>query len=173
MPEDNDNEKLEEIMDKIEHVDKLDFQGRKELALIMGFFLHPNLWMHILFSLLINLAVIMGIYFLFHSTNYPFILCDNPLYILALAVLFTAFDYIFKYFMLKFLPKVMMYSFGLVFFFLYFLIFWFLGLIMGNRLDFVDVGAFIFFVFFFGILKLLISICVRRIVTQLMLDRRG
>ena len=41
---------LNEIMERMQNIDKADFDERKELGLILGFFLHPNSLIHLVLT---------------------------------------------------------------------------------------------------------------------------
>lgn len=167
----NDEEQVETIVEKIQNVDKEDFEGRKELAIILGFLLHPNMIIHLALSFFIALASLGLVHVYGDLIKYNLYLFDGIVFLIGVALLFTLIDYLIKYFFIRFLPKVMAYTLGLIFFLFYFLIFFLLDIVMRGNFTFIDSTRFIVFVFSFGIIKLILSIATRRIAASFILKR--
>lgn len=169
--EEKDNEQIEGLMQRMQNIGSEDMDGRKEIGVILGLFYHQNILFHLLIGFGIALAA-MGILYLITSlTNYSLFVFSNDLYLFFLVALFVMIDYLFKYFMMRFTPRLLTYSLGLVCFLLYFPIFFFIDFIMKNALYFPDTYKYLFFVVSFGFIRFIISTVLRRLVIKLMLKK--
>ena len=161
---------LNEIMERMQNIDKADFDERKELGLILGFFLHPNSWIHLILTFLIVLGT-LGVFCLFaHYTSFKFFTYSNFGYILGISLMFSLMDYVVKYFITKYTPKLMTYTMGLCLFFFYFLWFWFLDFILHSNFSYQNLMSYLTFVLVFGIVKLVITILLRRLVFSIFFE---
>lgn len=164
MRKEKDNEELNSIMERMENIDKEDLDGRKELGVILGYFFHSNMIIHLIITFLISYLVIFITDLYMGFISYDLFIYHGFYIPICMAFMFTLMDYLIKYVFIKYLPKIAYISLGLIFFLFYFLIFMFLDFILKGNMDFSGLPQYIIFIFSFAIIKFIISIITRRLV---------
>lgn len=176
MSKKDDKQKEKEEQDKLanevvnlieEATQKEDKESQKKVTLVLGFLLHPNKYWHMLLSFILNNLVAFPIIGIFRYFSYPLVTAPHFGYIIIALAFFTFGEFVVKMIIMKLMPKVMIYSFGLVFFALYFVIFALIGATMGNYFKFVSVDTWLVFVFTFSVTRLIVSVYYRRLINNI------
>lgn len=161
-----DDMSIEELIEKIQETK--DPVLVKRFSLLMGFWLHEKEILHLIFSLILNVCV--GL--LMASIVKSFIVLDmnHPMLHLELAlVILTICEFFIKKVVIAKAPLLMLYTAGQVFTFSTFVIFGLMWLTLPG-FGFTNFGFFILFVLFFCIVRMLVSVSIRKILAYIIIN---
>lgn len=161
-----DDMSIEELIEQIQETK--DPELVKKFSLLMGFWLHEKEILHIIFSLILNVCV--GL--LMASIAKSFIVLDinHPMLHLELAlVILTICEFFFKKIIISKFPLLMLYTAGQVFTFLTFVIFGLMWVALPG-FGFSNFGLFIVFVLLFCIIRMLVSVAIRKMLAHIIIS---
>lgn len=151
-PDDLDEEKLKALMNE---------KAPLKLGYKLGFILHPNFSVHILLTFIINLivgGVVVGLYAAF----YPIILVDTLIAFVIGMILYTTMEIIIKMLLIAFLWKLVIQTFGLLFFILNVGLFYIMDIMIEPIHFLYDASNIFVYTLSFMLVRLLFSTYVRR-----------
>ena len=141
-------------------------ESQKKVTVVLGFLLHPNKYWHLVLSFILNNLVAFPLLGIFRHYDIELI-SSSTLFIFIALAFFTFGEFVVKMIIIKWMPKLMIYSFGLIFFLFYFLIFIIIDQIMGKYFSFTGVYDWLVFVTVFSVTRLIISVYFRRVVNYI------
>lgn len=161
---DKDPNKLseEEIKAILEEIKKKN-KTTKNLNVTLGFMLHKNYVIHLGLSLAVNLLIFAVVLGLAIGVNMPIVDMTLPGFLFAV-ILLTLFENFVKILLFKYATKLMLYSMGLLSVLVQIIILYGIDIILTEGFHFLGVDRLMAFAFIFSILRLIVSIYLRRLI---------
>jgi len=150
----------EEIRIIIEELKKQNKKPKK-FTVALGFLLHKNFVVHMVLSFVINLVISIAVIGLAIGLSAPIIEFTVTGFILAIAFL-TVFENFVKILMFKYFSRIMILSMGLLSVTIQIIILFLTDLILTKGFHFIGIEQLIVFSFVFSILRLFVSIYIRK-----------
>ena len=159
---DKDPNKLtdEEIKAIFEELKKQKKTG-KNLSVALGFMLHKNYVIHMMLSLTINLIIFAVVLGLAIGIDMPIVTMTLVGFIFAVLLL-TLVENFVKILLFKYIARIMIFSMGMMSVMVQIIILYLIDLMLIEGFHFISVEALIVFSFTFSLLRLVISIYLRR-----------
>lgn len=163
---DDEEMSIEELIEKIQETK--DPGLVKKFCLLMGFWLHEKDALHIALALVLNLitGLIVASFLKFTinmDPNHPMIHLEVGL------ILLTIFEFLCKKIIISKLPLVMLYSAGQVFTLCTFIGFGLMWIAIPG-FGFTNFGFYILFVFVFCLLRMFISVFIRKLLAHIIIS---
>lgn len=160
---DKDPKKLteEELLEMLEQLKKQKKSTTRHLSVALGFLLHKNYIVHLVLSLTVNLLMFAVVLGLAIGLHWPLVEMTLVGFILAVLLL-TFMENFVKILMFKYLFKAMLYSLGLLSVMIQIVILYVVDLALIEGFHFISVERLIIFAFSFSLLRLVISVYLRR-----------
>ncbi len=160
-PDKDPNKLSEEELKAILEELKKQKKTSKHLSVALGFMLHKNYVIHILLSLGINLLIFAVVLGLAIGIDMPIVTMTLTGFIIAVMLL-TLLENFVKILLFKYVARVMIFSMGLMSVMVQIIILYGIDLMLTEGFHFVSVESLIVFAFVFSLLRLIISIYLRR-----------
>ncbi len=159
---DKDPNKLseEEIKAILEELKKQK-KASKTLSVTLGFMLHKNYLVHMLLSLGINLLIFAVVLGLAIGIDWPVVDMTLTGFILAVLML-TLIENFVKILLFKYFTRIMIFSMGLLSVMVQIIILYAIDLILVEGFHFIGLEHLMVFAFVFSILRLIISVYLRK-----------
>ncbi len=151
-PNDLDEEKLKQILSE---------KTPLKIGYHFGYILHPNFGMHILLTFLLNLLVGGVVTGLFIAV-YPIIHIENLTAFFFGIILFTMMELVIKMIMIAYLWRIIIQTFGLLFFILNVGLFYVMDLMIEPIHFLYDASNIFVFTLSFMVVRLLFSLYIRK-----------
>ncbi|PKK93644.1 MAG: hypothetical protein CVV61_03595 [Tenericutes bacterium HGW-Tenericutes-6] len=150
----------EELMAILEELKK---RGKKKkgLSLTLGFMMHRNYVTHLVISLCVNFIISAVVFGLAIGIKQPIIEMEILGYILAIFLL-TAIENFVKILLFKYVARALILSMGLLSVIVQIVILYIIDLILVKGFHFTSIEGLIVFAFTFSLLRLFVSIYIRR-----------
>lgn len=160
---DKDQNKLteEEINRIIEELKKQQKKPKK-FSIALGFMLHKNFLVHMILSFVLNLLIAISVVGLAIGINAPIMTFTVIGFILAMSLL-TVIENFVKILMFKYFSRIMILSMGLLSVTIQIIILFLTDLIITEGFQFNGIEQLIVFSFVFSILRLVVSIYIRKL----------
>lgn len=151
-------EEIKEILERIKKQKKTS----KNLSVTLGFMLHKNYVIHLGLSLAINLLIFAVVLGLAIGIDMPIVDMTLPGFLFAV-ILLTLIENFVKILLFKYATRLMLFSMGLLSVAVQIIILYVIDLILSEGFHFLGVERLMIFAFAFSILRLIISIYLRRL----------
>lgn len=150
----------EELQDLLEELKKKK-KTTRNMSVVLGFMLHKNYVIHMILSLAINLLIFAVVLGLAIGINAPLVEMTLPGFIFAV-ILLTLIENFVKILMFKYLTRIMLMSMGMLSVMVQIIVLYLVDLILVEGFHFIGIERLIAFAFVFSLLRLIISIYLRR-----------
>lgn len=151
-------EEIKEILKQIQKKNK----ASKNLSVTLGFMLHKNYVIHLGLSLAINLLIFAVVLGLAIGIDMPMVDMTLTGFFFAV-ILLTLIENFVKILLFKYATRVMIFSMGLLSVAVQILILYMIDMLLSEEFHFIGVDRLMVFAFAFSILRLVISIYLRRL----------
>lgn len=160
-PDKDPNKLSEEELKAIFEQIKKQKKANKNLSVALGFMLHKNYVIHMLLSLTINLLIFAVVLGLAIGIDAPLVDMTLIGFIFAV-ILLTLFENFVKILLFKYITRIMIFSMGLMSVMVQIIILYVIDLILTEGFHFISLERLMIFAFSFSLLRLVISIYLRR-----------
>jgi hypothetical protein len=160
-PDKDPNKLSEEELKAIFEQIKKQKKANKNLSVALGFMLHKNYVIHMLLSLTINLLIFAVVLGLAIGLDAPLVDMTLTGFIFAV-ILLTLFENFVKILLFKYITRIMIFSMGLMSVMVQIMILYAIDLILTEGFHFISLERLMIFAFSFSLLRLVISIYLRR-----------
>jgi len=160
-PDKDPNKLSEEELKAIFEQIKKQKKANKNLSVALGFMLHKNYVIHMLLSLTINLLIFAVVLGLAIGIDAPLVDMTLIGFIFAV-ILLTLFENFVKILLFKYITRIMIFSMGLMSVMVQIMILYAIDLILTEGFHFISLERLMIFAFSFSLLRLVISIYLRR-----------
>jgi uncharacterized membrane protein YvlD (DUF360 family) len=150
-------EEIKEIFEKIKKQKK----SNNQLSVTLGFLLHKNYVIHLGLSLAVNLLIFAVVLGLAIGIDMPLVDMTLPGFLFAV-ILLTLFENFVKILLFKYATRLMIFSMGLLSVAVQIIILYIIDVILSEGFHFIGIDRLMAFAFIFSILRLIISVYLRR-----------
>lgn len=160
-PDKDPNKLSEEELKAIFEQIKKQKKANKNLSVALGFMLHKNYVIHMLLSLAINLLIFAVVLGLAIGLDAPLVDMTLIGFIFAV-ILLTLIENFVKILLFKYITRIMIFSMGLMSVMVQIIILYAIDLVLTEGFHFISLERLMIFAFSFSLLRLVISIYLRR-----------
>jgi len=150
-------EEIKEIFEKIKKQKK----SNNQLSVTLGFLLHKNYVIHLGLSLAVNLLIFAVVLGLAIGIDMPLVDMTLPGFLFAV-ILLTLFENFVKILLFKYATRLMIFSMGLLSVAVQIIILYIIDVLLSEGFHFIGIDRLMAFAFIFSILRLIISVYLRR-----------
>lgn len=163
----DDEEEIEELLESVQNKDEKAKNSIKKLSTLLSFVLSNNIFIHFIVTLLVNILVISMLIGFFDTV---LLKIDNFINVIYIVLLFTTFESIFKLFIIKVIPTLMVYSIGSIFFLFHFLWFYLIDMIL-KEFEFKNAICLIGFSFMFSFFRYIFVVSSKKFINNIISRR--
>ncbi|HAX01963.1 MAG: hypothetical protein A2Y45_02730 [Tenericutes bacterium GWC2_34_14] len=160
-PDKDPNKLSEEELKVLFEQIKKQKKANKNLSVALGFMLHKNYVIHLLLSLAINLLIFAVVLGLAIGIDAPLVDMTVTGFIFAV-ILLTLIENFVKILLFKYITRIMIFSMGLMSVMVQIIILYAIDLLLTEGFHFINLERLMIFSFAFSLLRLVISIYLRR-----------